>query len=229
IPFVGMIRLFPDHAYLAGDPSLRVDVKPGEFHEYRIVRTDGKMRLSVDGRELLVTDKIDKATCTLAWTPFKLSPYLLSIGNEEAHNAKSGFDWVADMDKKTTSSSETLGGRPTPITAANVTHAVTGHSIWRRFEVKYDHPRTRQRVIRWDPKQGFPDQYQLDHMLEIGATASGGDQGYSGWVQLPDKRIFVVNYTDDTARWNCSWGSLGTSWIRGTFVLPEDLPTAKND
>jgi hypothetical protein len=38
----------------------------------------------------------------------------------------------------------------------------------------------------------FPDQYQLDRIIEIEASAHGWDHGYSGWVQVEDGRVFVV-------------------------------------
>lgn len=43
--------------------------------------------------------------------------------------------------------------------------------------------------------------------IEVEASIAGIEQGYSGWVQLDDGRIFVVNYTDDTAAWGI--GALG--------------------
>ena len=74
-------------------------------------------------------------------------------------------------------------------------------------------------------QDSFPDQYQLDHIIEVEATATGGDQGYSGWVILDDGRIFVAHYTDDTAP-SVKGGGSGIPWIRGTFLLPSDLPPA---
>lgn len=74
-------------------------------------------------------------------------------------------------------------------------------------------------------RDGFPDQYQLDHIIEIEASATGHDQGYSGWTQLEDGRIFVVHYTDDgssVSRPNPH--NFGVPWIRGTFLSPSDLP-----
>ena len=71
----------------------------------------------------------------------------------------------------------------------------------------------------------FPDQYQLDHIIEVEATTNGHDNGYSGWVQLDDGRIFVVNYTDDTAAaGKANPSMLGVPWIRGTWLDAEDLP-----
>ena len=62
-------------------------------------------------------------------------------------------------------------------------------------------------------------------VIEIDATIGGGDQGYSGWAELPDGRVFVVNYTDDRSP-AClntpNWPS-GLPYIRGTYVLPAEL------
>jgi len=230
VPFAGKLRVFSDRVQMAHDPSLRVGVTPGAFHTYRVVIAGGKMALFVDGKEALTTDKIEKQACTLAWSPQKISPYLLSFGNEEANDKHSSFDWVPNALRDKANAKETLTAAPQVILPKHVTPAVTGHSVWRSFQATYDDPKTGSRSVSWQAdKDGFPDQYQLDRLVEVGATVSGCDQGYSGWVELKDGRIFVVNYTDDTARWNCdaSFPPLGVSWIRGTYLLPEDLPPAK--
>jgi hypothetical protein len=221
VPFVGKLRLYPDRVEFAsagagpaGDPSLRLEVAPGEFHAYNIVSAGGRATLSIDGRERLVTEKTDRRTCPLPWSALKLSPFLLSFGNEEGE-APGG---------------ETSEGAPASaprvVLPSDISTAVTGYSVWRSFAVRYDDPETGTRNASWRAEDGFPDQYALDHMVEVDATISGCDQGYSGWARLPDGRIFVLNYTDDGARWNCDAGdpTLGVSWIRGTHVLPEDLP-----
>lgn len=102
-----------------------------------------------------------------------------------------------------------------------------GYSIWRRAEAVLDDPQTGRHVVAWSAERdGFPDQYQLDHILEVEASVDGGDQGYSGWTQLEDGRIYVVAYTDDTAP-PCPGsgaGALGVAWIRGTYLSLDDLP-----
>jgi hypothetical protein len=86
--------------------------------------------------------------------------------------------------------------------------------------------------ISWDAaRDGFPDQYQLDHTVEVEASVAGHDQGYSGWTALPDGRLFVVNYTDDTAPpvqpgVGGVNARMGISWLRGTYLSPADLPAA---
>ena len=87
-----------------------------------------------------------------------------------------------------------------------------------------DDPHTGRYTSSWSADSGeFPDQYQLDHMIEIEASVAGADQGYSAWVELDDGTILVAAYTDDGAP--TLWGSnMGISWMRGTFLEPGDLP-----
>ena len=206
VPFVGKLRFFPDRVELAHHPSTRVAVKPDEFHTYRVVSALGTMSLFVDGEKSLVVDDLPRKTAPLAWSALKLSPYALSFGNEE--------------------SSDDAANAPKSVFLKNIPPEVTGYSIWRRLSVKTERLSEGIREVHWNAKGNvFPDQYQLDHLSEIQGTISGTDQGYSGWVELQDGRIFVVNYTDDTARWNCdaSGPELGVSWIRGTYILPSDL------
>ncbi|MBN2296475.1 MAG: hypothetical protein JXM70_28860 [Pirellulales bacterium] len=44
---------------MAHDPALRVDVTPGQFHTYRVISRVGQMKLFVDGKLRLDTDKAD--------------------------------------------------------------------------------------------------------------------------------------------------------------------------
>ncbi len=187
VPWVGTFCLFPDRVELAHDPSVKIDVTPGEFHTYRIVRKPGNIRLYVDGELALDTDQVDESTILRA--PSQIcSTYQLTFGDR----ARSSDG--------------------------------TGYSIWRRVEEILDDPVTGRKVLSWSAESGrFPDQNQLDHIVEVDATISLWDQGYSGWTELSDGRIFVVNYTDDTTPGVRSDRS-SNSWIRGTYLLPEDLP-----
>ena len=140
-----------------------------------------------------------------AWTPYSRSIYALAFGNDDG---------------------AVVSSPNVPLRQINAD--VTGYSIWRRAEAAWDDPKTGKRVTSWSAApDGFPDQYLLDHMIEVDASVSGGDQGYSGWIELADGRIFVVNYTDDHApRWRMEGSvTIGGSWIRGTWLLPSDLPS----
>ena len=54
---------------------------------------------------------------------------------------------------------------------------------------------------RWNARSGkFPDQYQIDRMLELQANPPEEqhrpDNGYSSWLQMPDEDIFLLDYSN---------------------------------
>jgi len=101
--------------------------------------------------------------------------------------------------------------------------------VWKRFEAILIDPEGERETLSWSAKDGFPDQYQLDNLIDIDASVSGHEQGYSGWVQLPDGRIFVAHYTDDTSEAGTpNPHQFGIPWIRGTFLELADLPLLPN-
>ena len=212
VPWAGKFRLFPDHVEMAHDASLRVDVSPGVFHTYRVESRVGQMKLYVDGQLKLDTDKGDDRLRPFAAN--KLSYYAMGFGNEQRGS------WLTDGEVKNSEPD---------VYDRNITPQVTGYSIWRRVEETLDDPHTGRRVISWvAARDGFPDQYQLDHIIEVGMCASGHENGYSGWVEMDDGRIFVVNYTDDTAAATHPTAYLfGVPWIRGTLLERSDLPPSK--
>ena len=206
VPFAGVLRLFPDHVVMAHDPLLRADVKPGVFHTYRIQSRRGSMKLLIDGRLVWETKKGQVSLKKIShWLPLVVPGHVLAFGNE-----------VAD-------STNLLYVKPTDLVPE-----VSGYSIWRSFKAITDDPHEKidRRVTSWKAGDDrFPDQYQLDHIVEVDASANGYEQGYSGWVQLADGSIFLVNYTDDSSAVQKGRGSgYGIPWIRGTFLSPEDLP-----
>jgi len=232
VPYVGRLRIFSDHAEFAHDPALRVDLTPGQFHTLRILSENRQAVVFVDGQERIRFRPPVQKAAPLAWSPIIPSVYQLEFGNEAAEASQAAFDWVPEMERSSAAAQpandEALpSGDLTSVTPATITPAATGHSIWRRIEAAYADERGEYYRVAWKAADGvFPDQYQLDHVIEVEASVSGCDQGYSGWTQLEDGRILVLNYTDDTARWNrdMTWPPLGVAWIRGTFIHPEDLP-----
>ncbi len=230
VPYVGRLRIFPDRAEFAHDPKLRIDIAPGRFHTYRILSQGDKTTILVDDVEWLVLPRGQEAVANLAWSTVKGSAYPLEFGNEEAADASAAFDYVPDGVWKppveTPGDTRSPVGELAPTLLHNITPAVTGCSIWRKFDVRYGNPGGEYYTVSWNSADGnFPDQYQLDHVIEVEGSISGCDQGYSGWTQLSDGRILVLNYTDDTARWNCdaTFPPLGVSWIRGTYIHPGDV------
>lgn len=208
IPYTGRLRLGVDHVALAHAPQLRQAIAPGRPHVYRAVSRPGRFQLWVDGHAALDTDQGDGRWQEWGWT--RSSIYCLSFGNEARGCGANGSD--------------SDGCRP-DVYAVNITPEVTGYSRWQRFAAGLEDPAAPRWEWSWDAAHdGFPDQYQLDHMLEIEASVNGHDQGYSGWVELPDGRVFVVHYTDDTApAVSANAHHLGVPWIRGTFLEPDDL------
>jgi hypothetical protein len=161
----------------------------------------------------LDTDKAASRVSVLPWG--QTSDYALEFGNEsKGLNAKA----------------EEVSRTMPDVYPANITKEVTGYSLWKSFAVEFEDPQTAARKLSWSAERdGFPDQYQLDHIIEVEASAAGHDQGYSGWTQLDDGRIFVVHYTDDASAASVSNPhNFGVPWIRGTFLDPSDLPALKS-
>jgi len=214
IPFVGKLRIFSDHVEFAHDSSLKVKIANGRFHTYRVQSKDGRISLYIDDQLMLETDKTDRSIRRAPWTPAEISIYAFAFGNEreevwEDHNS---------MD---------VG---TDVWGANITPTVTGYSIWRSIDAKVDDPLSGIHNISWSAQSDeFPDQYQLDNIIEVEASVEGHDQGYSGWVELTDGRIMVLAYTDDTALvcHPSGGGRLGISWIRGTYLNQPDIQANK--
>jgi len=209
VPFAGKIRFFPDHFELAHNSSLRVNVSSGEFHTYRIISRVGRLQIEVDGKIALDTDKADSRLERLRMA--EKSIYSFGFGNEARGVGAAHLETPSTMPD---------------VYTANITPEVTGYSLWRRVEVLLNDPESGKRSFSWQAaRDGFPDQYQLDHIIEIEASAAGHDQGYSGWTQLDDGRIFVVHYTDDgSAVSRPNRHNFGAPWIRGTFLELADLP-----
>ncbi|MFC1675772.1 sialidase family protein [Planctomycetota bacterium] len=217
VPFAGKLRIFPDHIVTAHDPAVRVDVTPGVFHTYRIMSQVGRMRLYVDGvlefdgdyGDDRVKSKNSNPTETSVFTSY----YSLAFGNEQCGSG--------------TTEGDVMSSGP-DVYLRHISPDTTGYSIWKRVEEVLDDPTTGHREYSWvASRDGFPDEYQMDHIIEIDASVSGHDQGYSGWIQLDDGRIFVAHYSDDTADASMSpYHNMGVPWIRGTFLELSDLPPA---
>ena len=201
VPYAGKLRLFPDRAEFAvDDQSFTIRVQQGEFHTYRVVSGNGRAKVFVDGLVELDTDEVNNHVIRIPWTPSGLSHYPFSFGNEDVRPSMAFMSYPDQYMHKD----------------------VTGYSIWSSVETITDDPKTGRRTILWKAADGFPDQYQLDHIIEVDASVCGWDEGYSGWVELDDGQIFVVNYTDDMAP--SLNGIFGVPYIRGTFLEPSDLP-----
>lgn len=211
IPFAGQLRIFPDRVDFVGDETISAAITPGQYHTYRVTSDRGQVEILIDDKLQLETSRLDSRRFKHSWSPPPASPLLLSFGNYPQPDVYlPTSEWVRMQ-----------------MFAPQIVPEVTGLSLWKRVEATVTDLNGKLHRTSWvAERDGFPDQYQLDHVIEIEASVFGIDQGYSGWTTLPDGRIFVVNYTDDTA---VAWPATGPylyrcSWIRGTYVLPSDLP-----
>lgn len=188
------------------DSHLSFAVEPDRFHTYRVVSAKGAVQVYLDGNLTLETDDLHPwpTKASSRFKEYDQSGHLFSFGNEEL--------WENSL-----SEPGNTGTWPHYLPTTS-----TGYSQWKRVSMRQQDPAFGEYEMSWSAEKGFPDQYQLDHMIEIEGSVLGADQGYSGWVQREDGSIFVVNYSDDTAK---TLSSLyGTSWIRGTWLTPDDLP-----
>ncbi|MCI0720560.1 MAG: hypothetical protein L0338_16565, partial [Acidobacteria bacterium] len=75
----------------------------------------------------------------------------------------------------------------------------------------------------WKASSGrFPDQYSIDHMLELQANppveGKRPDNGYSSWVELPEGQIYFVDYTN-------KGDQPPTAHLYGAVFSKNDFPT----
>ena len=83
---------------------------------------------------------------------------------------------------------------------------------------RVDNPGDGQHNYEWQADGGqYPNQYEIDRWLELDYNHNPNpDHGYSSWLQLPDGRIFIADYTNDDA-------SSGKAYLRGYYLRPEEL------
>jgi len=96
-----------------------------------------------------------------------------------------------------------------------------GRSYWKSFSYTAKNPTHPNFSWSWCAKDGrWPDDYQRRRLIQIHANDPDQkpwpDNGYSSWVQLPDGRIFLVDYT------NCG-DAPNTAHLVGVYLEPEDI------
>ena len=94
------------------------------------------------------------------------------------------------------------------------------HSLWRSVSAKVSNRRDHSIEWKWNAREGFPDQFRRDRMVvvERNASFSAGNSGYSGWAQMPDGKIVIVDYTEtDTIP------ALDHPLLRAYIVREQDL------
>lgn len=91
-----------------------------------------------------------------------------------------------------------------------------GKSAWKSIELSIVEPRFRRYEWSWEPSKGLPNQYEIDHVLELqnDRNSPPGDFGYSGWTQLPSGDVFCVSHFRGDAR---------RSYVSGTWLKESDF------
>jgi hypothetical protein len=161
------VRFRPNRVELADRPADGFDLDASQFHRYRILARDGRIRIWVDGQAKLDVPLEDVFTRHVRF------------GN------RSG----AGPTRSTEGSRAQLRGTQYRVNAA--------HSLWRSISAKVANRRDHSIHWQWNARNGFPDRFRRDRVirLERNASFAAGDSGYSNWTQLPDGRVVVVDYT----------------------------------
>lgn len=98
-------------------------------------------------------------------------------------------------------------------------------TAWRSIRVRVQNPDTHSIDWSWTAASGrYPDQFRRDHVVELD-TGFHADTGYSGWDQLPDGTIAILDYTNGGSLESYSWHKNGgyNPFIRAYVVREEDL------
>ncbi len=91
-----------------------------------------------------------------------------------------------------------------------------GRSVWEAVALTIAEPHYGTHQWSWTPADGLPNQYEVDRILELhnDRNSPPGDFGYSGWVQLPDDRVFVVSHYR---------GDAPHSYVEGYWIGEDDF------
>lgn len=95
---------------------------------------------------------------------------------------------------------------------------------WKRARLVIDEPAMlRKYSWEWDHRDGLPDQWALDRVLELrnDRRAAPPDFGYSGWAELEDGSFFCASHHGGGARRN--YTPMHTAQVVGTRFSREDF------
>jgi len=144
---------------------------------------------------------------------------------------------TVELDGKTVIPAVIRDERPLAETWFGRAAEAQGDTWWRSFTYYARNPTEPDHLWTWQARLGqYPDQYQIDHMLELhsnppseGHLASPGfgnpvlrtergrpDNGYSSWTELPDGRVYVVDYTN-------KGDPPPTAHLYGVYFSPDDF------
>jgi hypothetical protein len=104
-----------------------------------------------------------------------------------------------------------------------------GVAEWRLLTYHVRNETEPEHFWAWSAGSGqLPNQHEEDHVLEVEAhvTQEGRrDLGYSSWIELPDGRIFIADYTNNGGDEDPA-SPTRKAYIRGTYLYETDFQGA---
>lgn len=97
-----------------------------------------------------------------------------------------------------------------------------GESMWSSVVATVQNPSDYSIQWDWDASRGFPDQFQREHTVRLDLGGHGSDSGYSGWTQMADGTIVIVDYTNNH-HLNSTWQGGPLPFARAYVVAEETL------
>lgn len=167
------VRFEPQRISLIDRPADGFDIDTTKWRKYRILREAGTISVYVDG-EL----KLQKPTTGI-------ETRLVRFGNRQSGPWFGALEQPEGLEQIT-------GKRPVPrFDNASVSH-------WRSVAVKVENRKDHSLDWRWTWRDGLPDQLRRDRIVRVDRNGSfaPGNSGYSGWTQMQDGRVVIVDYTN---------------------------------
>jgi len=92
-------------------------------------------------------------------------------------------------------------------------------TYWKNLSANVDNKNDYSIDWNWDAKNGYPDQFRREHEILLDKSA---DSGYSGWTQLKNGNIVIVDYTNEQI-YNATWQHDSQPFIRSYLTNEEFL------
>ncbi|MBI4907595.1 MAG: exo-alpha-sialidase [Acidobacteria bacterium] len=160
------IRLLPNRVEIADQPQAGFDIDARQWHRYRIRNAGQTITVFADGVKRLEVPNKDLFTRHVR---FGNRSGATPASSREGRKPLRGTEYVTNG----------------------------GLSRWRYIHVAVKNRRDHSIDWTWTPASGYPDQFRRSRVLRLEkcGTFAAGDCGYSGWDQLRDRNVVVVDYT----------------------------------
>lgn len=184
------IRFLPNRVELADREGEGFAFDTTNFHRYRFVNRGKQLQIFADDKLKLQTPTGGVHT---RYVRFGNRPG----GQPPVGTISSETKPLATNDTAANVAASKQTNKITPLRGVRY-RSNASHTLWRAVSAKVSNRRDHSIDWNWNAKSGkFPDQFRRDRfvLLDRSATFAAGDSGYSGWTQMPDGRICIVDYT----------------------------------